>query len=168
MLRLPDLIELTAHGNDWHKYIGAVYAVFERDFVKNKSSFLNVEIKLRKHPMGRDGKEYTFWHLVSDGKTEDERLPDLERCKRIGWVKVIIDNAHEAEVKVWENERNGKKNICICYGEWEYMVVLGKRRTDKGKEYLLLLTAYCVEKNRKRQLEREYKNYQQLQKSPKS
>ena len=32
-----------------------------------------------------DGERFSFWHLMSEGKEEQKRAPDLERCARIPW-----------------------------------------------------------------------------------
>ncbi|MNH30689.1 hypothetical protein D3C79_909980 [compost metagenome] len=39
---------------------------------------------LKRHPVIQ-GKEATFWHMISEGNDEAERLPDLRRCERIRW-----------------------------------------------------------------------------------
>ncbi|MCA9371106.1 MAG: hypothetical protein KC680_04065 [Candidatus Peregrinibacteria bacterium] len=166
-MQLPPLILLEDHNGNWSQYIDTVYQCFEADFVKSRAKYDGKRIQLRHHPRTQ-GKESTFWHLVSDGSIsdgteEEDRLPDLRRCERVGWVRVLIDNAGTStDIRVWENTRKGKINVCICYGDWEYLVVLGKRNG-----YTLLLTAYCVENDRKRQLQRDY-NKAQAQKSPKS
>ena len=37
------------------------------------------------------GKPGTFWHIVSSGENEEERLPDLRRYERVAWPAHILD-----------------------------------------------------------------------------
>jgi hypothetical protein len=113
-----------------------------------------VRLALKRHPVIQ-GKEATFWHLISEGKGEEERLPDLRRCERIRWPKPIIEHSDEATIKVWGNERKGEKRVCLWLEQEEYLVVLAERRG-----YILLWTAYLVkEKHRKVKLQKEYETY---------
>lgn len=100
-------------------------------------------------------KVATFWHIISEGPIEEERLPDIRRCERIRWPRAIIENSEDAGIKVWENENKGEKRVCLWLEQQEYLVVLGFR----GVNYVLW-TAYCVtEQHRKRKLQREYESY---------
>lgn len=36
-----------------------------------------------------DGKEATFWHMIQEGRIEEDRTPDIRRCERIRWPKPI-------------------------------------------------------------------------------
>ncbi|HRH55299.1 MAG TPA: hypothetical protein PK609_00315 [Candidatus Paceibacterota bacterium] len=160
-MKLPELIRLVDHGNDWDVYLEAVYELFQADFVHKRPVFRGTRLGLKKHPQV-EGKEATFWHLISEGKIEVERVKDESRCERIKWPKPIIDDcdSYPEYVKVWENTRVNKDGvtegrICICFGDWEYLVVLAKR-----KEYLIPWTAYPVTySHTKRKLEKEYKSF---------
>lgn len=154
---LPSLIPYADYGGDWNKFIEAVYDCFKRDFLddfnRRKLQFEGVTLSLRRHPLVR-GKEASFWHLVSTGDIEDDRLPDFDRCERIGWAKATLDNADDSAVKRWENTRGSNTNICLWLDDENYLVVLGKRNG-----YVLLLSAYCVEEYRRKKLNREYQEY---------
>jgi hypothetical protein len=154
---LPSLIRYADFGGDWSKFIEAVYGKFRLDFLddfnRRNLQFEGVALSLRRHPLVR-GKEASFWHLVSTGDIEEERLPDFDRCERIAWAKAILDNANDSAIKRWENTRSNNTNICLWLEEENYMVVLGKRTG-----YFLLLTAYCVENYRRNKLNREYEEY---------
>lgn len=84
-------------------------------------------------------KGFGFWHCVSEGGTEEkERVPDLERCKRIGWIRAIIEHSDDQCVNQWTNRRNSE----TCHLLWlkeEYLIVLAQRQG-----YFLLKTAYCT------------------------
>jgi hypothetical protein len=154
---LPSLIRYADFGGDWNKFIEEVYSKFKLDFLddfnRRNLKFEGVPLNLRRHPLVR-GKEASFWHLVSTGDIEEERLPDFDRCERIAWAKAILDNANDSAIKRWENTRGSNRNICLWLEDENYMVVLGKRNG-----YLLLLTAYCVENYRRKKLNREYEEY---------
>jgi len=151
---LPPLVLFRDYGGNWKRYVEVLYEYFERDFVNDRPSFRGTRLALKRHPM-EQGKEATFWHLISEGKTEDERLPDLRRCERIRWPRPIIEHADDSVIKVWENERKREKRICIWFEDVEYLVILAVR-----KGYILLWTAYPVTRShRKKKLQKEYDAY---------
>jgi hypothetical protein len=151
---LPTLVLFETYGGNWDHYLTALYDFFKKDFIDNKPFFRGVRLALKRHPVIQ-GKEATFWHLISEGKGEEERLPDLRRCERIRWPKPIIEHSDEATIKVWGNERKGEKRVCLWLEQEEYLVVLAERRG-----YILLWTAYLVkEKHRKVKLQKEYETY---------
>jgi len=110
--------------------------------------------------------QYSVWHIIQEGKKEEDRTPDLRRCERIRWPKPIIEHCTEGEIKVWENERHTKKgiqtSICIWFEQVEYLIILRKRTG-----FNLFWTAYPVtEAHRKRKLEKEYQCYLKKQGAP--
>lgn len=148
---LPPLVLLQSYDGDWDRYLDAIYAFFKQDFVNSQPSYRGVKLQLKRHPVIQN-KEATFWHLISEGKTEVDRVPDLRRCERIRWPRPIIEQNNDILVKIWVNERSGEKRICLWLEEWEYLVVLAQRTG-----YLLLWTAYLVtQPHQKRKLQREY------------
>ncbi len=148
---LPDLVRFEDYGGDWARYLDAAYEVYRRDFVIFKASFEGRRVSLKRHPIHR-GKDATFWHIVSSGAVEADRLPDLRRFERIGWPRAIIDHASDPNVLVWENTRRGDRRVCLWLPPADYLVVLAKRST-----YTLLWTAYRVEREHtKRKLRKEY------------
>lgn len=153
---LPPLILLEDFGQNWDEYFEAIYQIFYRDFVVSKPKFGDKRFALKRHPMIK-GKEATFWHIISEGDIEDERLPDLRRCERIRWPRPIIEAINTKEVKWWKNRRKEEERVVIALGDFSYVVILA----DRG-DYILLWTAYCVEYEHSRQrLRREYKAFWQ-------
>jgi hypothetical protein len=154
---LPDLVLFEG---DWHRYIEKIYHYFKADFIATKPKYLGKSIALKRHPM-TDGKETTFWHMISEGKIESERIPDLRRCERIRWPKPIIEHSdQEKTIKVWENVRKNKNRICIWLESHEYLIVLDNRR-----DYILFWTAYLITENHsKRKLQKEYERFIKLPK----
>ena len=144
---LPDLICLPDYGGDWNRYHQAIYEAFCQDFIQSQPQFMGRRLGLKRHPL-MDGKEATFWHFVSEGAVEANRLPDLRRCERIRWPRAVIERADDPAVKVWSNQRGHEKRVCLWLDSEDYLVVLADRET-----YLLPWTAYLVrEEHRKRKL----------------
>lgn len=139
---LPSPIPYADFGGDSEKFIEEVYNCFVRDFLddfnRRQLQFEGITLSLRRHPLVR-GKEASFWHLVSTGKIEDERVIDFDRCECIGWARAIIDNANDPEIKRWENTRDGNTNICLWLESENYIVVLGKR----NGYYILTNCLFC-------------------------
>lgn len=159
MLKLPDLILLEDYNGEWDKYLEVLYRYFKEDFIDKDIVFDSRKVFNVRNPLV-ENKEFSFWHLITEGEIEEKRLPDFRRCERIRWPKVILENYNELDVKIWEGERRNKKGkiqrrICLCYGDWEYLVVLSKRR-----DYYLFCTAYPVsEERRKNKLRKECEEF---------
>jgi hypothetical protein len=142
---------LEQYGGDWESYIDAVYNIFRRDFVASRPIFRGRKLGHKRYPLS-DGKEATFWHVIQEGKTEGERIPNLRRCERVPWIRPIIEHENEPVIKIWENSRRNEARICLWIEDHEYLVVLAKR-----KGYVILWTAYpVIEPHRKSKLQREF------------
>lgn len=152
---LPELICLPQFDGNWQRYIDAVYLVFRKDFVLSQPKLDGLWVHYRRDPI-YDGKEAGFWHCTSEGKTEDERTPDLRRCERIGWVRAIIENAGVASIDRWQNTSRGEPRQLLWFRE-EFLIVLAARtRKRDGAKYWQLLTAYDTpQEHTKRKLRKE-------------
>ena len=151
---LPELITLQEYNGNFEQYLEVVYSVFNNDFIVNRPNFRGKRLGLKKHPLYKN-KEATFWHLTSDGKVEQDRLPDLRRLERIGWPSPMINKSEHQYLKVWRNRRGNDESILIWHEKEEYLVVL----RDRG-EYILPWTAYLVQnKAQKLKLMKEYGAY---------
>jgi hypothetical protein len=150
---LPELVRLEDFGGDWERFIEAVYAHFKKDFVESQPSFKGQPVRLKRHPM-EAGKEATFWHIISEGKDEANRLPDLRRCERIRWPRAIIEHFTDYRIKCWVNRRRNEKRIVLWLGALDYVVILA----DRGR-YVLLWTAYCTNyRHTRKKLQAEYES----------
>ena len=148
---LPALVLLDDYEGIWEKYVKALYEFFENDFVHDRPMFKGNPLTLKRQPL-IEGKEATFWHLISEGQTEEERNPDLRRCERIRWPRATIDHSEEDCIKVWENTRGRETRVCLWLETQDYLVILAKRR-----DYYILWTAYSVTRGHtKRKLRKEY------------
>lgn len=159
---LPKLEQMTDYGGDWRRYLCALYGIFCSDFIRSKPRFRGVPLALKRHPIIAD-KEATFWHIISEGNIEEERLPNMRRCERIRWPRPAIENCDDDVVKVWTELRGSERRTHIWLEPESYLVVLNER-----KGYTLLWTAYIVEREHERQkLNRRYEKYQKAEAAPK-
>lgn len=148
----PDLYLF--HG-DWESYEDEIYGIFVDYLVNGELQFRGQPVACPYHPASK-GKHFSFWHLISEGKEEDERTPDIRRCERIYWVPWMIENAEEDEgIKWWENRRGGDIHIVMWLERYNFVVVLGKRK----KGYCVLKTCYIADSSRRRQLRREIERF---------
>lgn len=152
---LPSLVTLEDYGNSWDQYLDAIYAIYKADFLDGRPQYRGKPVGVKRLPMER-GKEAGFWHLIQEGKEEDERVPNLRRCERIRWPRPVIEHGDEVSIMVWPNLRYTKagiqRSICLWLQEHEYLVILRIRRNE-----VLFWTAYSVtEDHKKRKLLREY------------
>jgi hypothetical protein len=149
---LPELILFETHGGDWEKYVDALHAAFTKDFCSGNFLYDGKEVRLKRHPV-EQGKEATFWHIISDGKSESDREINLRRCERVSWPRAILDNCTDSCLKIWTEEVRGDTRIHIWCPSAEYLVVLA----DRG-HYVLPWTAYPVERpHQQRKLEQRWK-----------
>lgn len=151
---LPALVLLTSYGGSWQAYEDALYQHFLRDFITSQPTFPGRRFAIQRLPESK-GKAFTFWHLVSEGETEDQREADLRRCERICWPRAMVDEYGQKRVRCWSSGRNRARRILIALEDFSYVVVLDDRRS-----HVMLLTAYPVEhSNRRRQLRQEWENF---------
>ena len=142
---LPELILLGDFGGNWEPFEAALYSCFRKDFVINPPpGFDGKRFSIRRRMI--DGREQTYWHLVSEGDVEDDRTPDLRRCERIAWPRPIILSAPGSDVRCWRNSNRGQSRIVIAIDDFSYVVILANR-----PDHVLLLTAFCVEQQHRRQ-----------------
>ncbi len=149
---LPGLVEFNQYSGNWEPYCNALFAVFERDFILANPVFQSQRLAHRKRPESL-GKPSGFWHLISEGEIEDDRIPDLRRCERISWPHPMIMEDGQPRIAAWMNERNNRKRVLLAVLDFSYVLVLEPRQDD----YCLVITAYDVEQSHRRaKLEREY------------
>jgi len=140
MTEPPDLLPFAG---DWKAYEAELHQTFLDEIAHGELWFRNQRVNCRRHPEYA-GRWASFWHLVSEGLVEDDRLPDLRRCERIRWVRWAIENSTtHPEIDEWRNRRGTEKNTLLWFRE-EYLVILAERRG-----YWLLKTAYCTNESRR-------------------
>jgi hypothetical protein len=157
---LPELIPLSDYGGDFHRYVEAVYRIFRRDFIVSQPVFGRRKCYCDAR-IDSDGKEVGFWHVVSEGSVESERIPALRRCERIAWPRAIIEAADGPLVNVWESERRrpGKGRqlrLSLAPSDFSYLVVI--RPTSNA--YLLVTAFYLEFEHQREKKRREYESAQ--------
>jgi hypothetical protein len=156
---LPPLVLLSDCG-DWDTFINVLYMYFKKDFIDSIPAYCGRKLGLKRHPLV-DGREATFWHLITEGSEEASRQPDEARCERIRWPRPMIERIPCVELHCWENSRQREKRILIALPDYSYVVVLAERAG-----YLLPWTAYPVERQHRRtKLRNECEQYQRSTKS---
>jgi hypothetical protein len=135
-------------------FLDAVCEVFKKDFL-NTENVLFFGNKIVIVPGG--SKKEKFEHLVTEEKYKGVREYSIERCERIKWPRFIIENCNELNIKYWKEKRKKQRErVCLCYGEWEYLVILEK---TKG-EYLIIITAYPLKyKSKIEDCKKQYMGY---------
>ena len=156
---LPPLVHAHDYENNWTKYVRALYQFFQSDFILNNPNFRGSQVRLDNRPLDQ-GKHPTFWHITHTGPTEEKRIPDSKRCKRIRWPKPIIENSMEDTINVWVEPRYPRARVHLWFSlqdvQEDYLVVL-----EDYQRYLILITAFPVEKSHyKKGLQKRYQQYQ--------
>lgn len=146
----PDLLRFADYGGDWAAYEAELNRVFMDEIARAGLVFRGEAVNCRRHAEVA-GRWASYWHLVQEGRVEDDRMPDLRRCERLRWVPWVIQNAvAHLEIDEWQNTRGTEVNTLLWYRE-EYLVILGQRNG-----YWLLRSAYCTQKRgRMAQLRKE-------------
>lgn len=146
------LPELVPFFNPWSDYCDAVHGYFHADFVDTKPAFRGQPVQILVEPR-LQGKEYTFWHLISERPLgASERVPDFRRCERIRWPKALLEVA-EGERRVWQEPQRGRlPSLGVALPDFSYVLFL--RQWPANYE---LATAYVVTSaNRRTKYRREW------------
>jgi hypothetical protein len=151
---LPELIRLSDYGNDWDRYVDVLYDIYQKQIVNAELSFGGLAVNQRCMPFTK-GKDATFWHLISEGKLEEERTPDIRRCERLSWIGWLIHQVGTNTDVLWyEQIRNNRIYVVLWCRPHQYVVILEKRVS-----YYLLVTAYSIDRHREKTLEKEWNDY---------
>ena len=157
---LPPLILFNDYDGDWSRFEAAVYAQCKRDLIDSTPLFNIKNFGFDKRIS--NGKEWRYWHLISEGPVEPDREPSIERCEKITWIRPIIEEPHNPRVCAWQNSRPRKygkggvdKRIVLSTTDFSYIVIFD----DKGS-WANLLTAYPINNNKqKEKLQKEYEGW---------
>jgi hypothetical protein len=161
---LPPLVLLEdSHGN-WDAYEEILYGWFTQDFVTSRPTWPGKRVGLKRHPLSK-GKEATFWHFISDGRTEEDRVIDIRRCERICWPRPVMEAFTNRRptaadpVVWWKNTRKGETSYLIGLPDFSYLIVVRDRGT-----YVLPWTQYHLDQqNRRDKTAKECQAYWQAQ-----
>ncbi|MCS6246038.1 MAG: hypothetical protein H2173_00875 [Opitutus sp.] len=146
MSELPALVEVDDFpGEDFvarfRAYLDGIYGIYLSEVAWGGLTFKGQKVRCRFEPE-TFGKHYAFWHMMQEGRIEDDRTPDSERCKRVRWIAWVIKAAKDGDprVKVFpEQKRHGNQPWALWLEEANYLVILWERNGS-----YLLKTAYPV------------------------
>lgn len=154
---LPQFIELNAaEGTDtverWRVYLEVLYEVYQRTLARGQLTFQGCRVGCRRIPESKN-KHFAFWHLIQEGFPEEDRTPDLDRCRRLLWVSWVIQNAEgNPLIRVFrQTPRHGEKTWALWLFNHAYAVILAERAG-----YYLLKTAFLVKAGKCGELERDW------------
>lgn len=152
--QIPELVYFSNFQNNWDKYLNALYDLYIEKIVKANLSFMGLPIHYQFRPL-YDGKGFGFWHLISEGEKEENRVPNFQRCERLLWIPWMISCVEKnPDIQWYENERNGTPSIVLWLKEQGYVIILSKRNG-----YYLLKTAYPLSPHREKTIKKEWKEY---------
>lgn len=143
---------------DWNSLLCQAYEIFERDLkIPPRPTLDGLVVFHDRRRENPDDKEEGFWHLVSrHDRSTGERLPDIERMRRIAWVRATIEHSECEEVRKFDFiEKKGRSRTYLWVEDADFVVILERQR-----RVAFLVTAYLVDYDRKReQLRRRYEEY---------
>ena len=164
---LPDLVRFEDSSGDWATYLDALYRFFTADFIHSKPRWPGKRVALKRYPEYQ-GKAATFWHMIPEGGTEDERIPDFRRCERIRWPRPIMEAFpnrmpdRNDRVSWWKSKRGSDERIVLALADFSYLVVVAERA-----DFVMPWTAYSVaHEHRRGKLRREHEEYWKNQRCP--
>lgn len=139
--------------------IDFLYAIFEKDFVNDKTFLAN---KIEIDPISKDksdGKEKIFWHVVTKENPKNKKREfDAHRASRIKWIKRMILNHDHNEIKLFYHYENKQKvvRLYLWAENKDFIVIIQKL----GKSSSHLVTSFYIEKNYNRDVYgKRYQNY---------
>lgn len=154
--KLPSRLEWNMFHGDFDQYENALYAIFKRDFLNCRPSYLGKPVDVIHERYYKD-KERSFWHIVTSGEEDFSRSFDSDRCGSIPWVKALIEEADSCnEYKTWIkwHDKTKKDRYYIWCSKVNYIVILEERN-----EYFKLITAYNVLPYKIERYQKDYDTY---------
>jgi hypothetical protein len=140
-----------------------LFAIYKKMYEESLFNYHKTPITMKHYPPDY-GKKSGFYHLIYqnyDSTGHDiDRLPNLERMKKVTWGRSIIDFNNSAKcgrLLIYKNKRKREENICIFSECLDFLVILTIR-----KDYLLLKTAYPIEyENSRNDIYKEYRDFKE-------
>lgn len=136
-------------------YLDVLYQIFLTDLVRGDLYWKtpDTRLSLRRQPE-IEGRHAIFWHIVSGGSDiETERELDENRCVRIRWIRPILeqfneDFPNERLVHWWvsPDPRWRGRRYGLATDNYDYVIFVEERQ-----DYALLISAYYVDRQRRRE-----------------
>jgi hypothetical protein len=157
---LPKLIPFSAaagldSAERWQDFVDGLYGIYFKFIVKGNLMFRNLPVRCRACPE-TFGKHFAFWHMMQEGKIENDRTIDPGRCERLLWIPWIIQNAEkDVRIRVFkQSPRDSNTSWALWLFSEKYAVILHERT-----EYFLLKTAFLVKPHKQQEFERDWKKH---------
>jgi hypothetical protein len=150
---LPPLIPFAALDGSWDTFIDGLYGLYVDRIVRGDLVFRKQPVRCQARPE-TFGKHFAFWHMMQEGKIEDDRTIDPDRCRRLLWISWVIQNADDANagIRVFrQRDRGGNTSWALWLHEHDYVVILHERNG-----YFLLRTAFVVKPHKASELQRDW------------
>lgn len=147
---LPEPLKLRAWSSDTYDRL---YNWFRREIMATPLEYRGKPVWY--FPDVEDGREVLFWHLTArKDRLTGQRLPDMQRCKRLPWLRPLLLNADDPRVLDWDHlEGDGTLKTYVWLKDHDYLAIM-KKYPDSSRR---LITAYWIEhENEKRKLLKKY------------
>ena len=150
------------------KIIEKLYERFCNDLIDSQPMWHNKPLKMRWH-VPINGRHAIFHHIITDSNigqfsSEANRPLSPDRCARLHWIAPLIRSTNSCfpesennDIRWWESIRrnNSGKRYSITTANYDYLIVI-----DERADYALLVTAFYVEHNHRRnKLRKEHDNF---------
>ena len=153
MLQLPEKIQIS---DDALSQIPELFKIFKNDFIDNKTYFMAYPILVAPPKKGEIYSE-VFWHIISKqsqkgSKSNNTRLIDYKRAKRLCWIKPIIQQYKDEKITSWRSKDFDKKagkeiyKYFFWYKEGKFIVIL-KCIERKSKKFFIATSFYVFDNN---------------------
>jgi hypothetical protein len=144
--KLGWLPEIVSVDGEWNEVLSRLYRIFEQDFKETERTFNRMKVWWDRRVAKGERYEEGFWHLITKDQTKSkDRLFDPRRAERLPWCGPTISHSSDDRAKVWDfKESNGRIRTYIWLGDWDYVVILQKRKHRKGM-IAFLITAFYVD-----------------------
>lgn len=154
--KLPSRLEWSLFCGNANLYKDALYSVFKKDFLSGNLKFRGKNVDII-HEKYFEGKERSFWHIISEGEDDAGRELNTERCASLPWAKTLIEDDGSCEkYRIWIkwHDKTKRDRYYIWCTEVNYMVIL----EDRSSHYKLI-TAYNVLPYKVKSYEKDYTKY---------
>jgi hypothetical protein len=122
---------------------------FQYDFIDNPFSISGLKIKVITKPVRHGefrGYPETFVHLITRKNLEKKRVFDPFRANKIHWIKPILLNHRENEIKKFQyKEGSGKMRDYYWFDKGDFIVIMQKIMPD-----YLVVTSFNIDNKRTR------------------
>ncbi len=122
-IELPVIVTLNDHGGHYASYEKVLYETYLGIFYNPPLTFQGKRVLPIRDPQ-ENGKDWTFLHMTSTGKSEATRELDLRRCERVCWVRKILESAPSAEIQI---EKRDKGKIVIKHQNFRIVLIENKK-----------------------------------------